>query len=288
MTPSNNGESLFVTTNNGRIYRVDSLLSTQFDTISLPVNNQIAEKLITREISQGLAVNSARTITSVAIDPENPNRMIATIGNYGNSNYVYSTENAMDASPNWSSIQSNLPKFPVYHAVVSIKNPDVIILGTEFGIWATNNGRSANPTWSEAADGIDSDMPFPRVPVFDLVQVESNSSTGPRIYAGTHGMGIWETKSMLTSVRRPKTNNTPTRIINAYPNPANNFVNLDTDIKGNYTLRVYALNGNIVYQSKGNNSNTIRIVTSDWKPGNYFVEIQGNNSRSSSKIIVQH
>ena len=67
-----------------------------------------------------------------------------------------------------------------------------------------------------------------------------------------------------------------------------NVPNLDANIKGDFTLRVYALNGNIVYQSKGNNSNTIRIVTSDWKPGNYFVEILGNNSRSSSKIIVQH
>jgi hypothetical protein len=287
MTPSKNGESLFVTTGNGKIYRVDNLLSTQFDTLSLPINNQIASNLSTSVISQGLGVNSARTITSVAIDPENPNRMIATIGNYGNTNYVYSTENAMDASPNWSSIQSNLPKFPVYHAVVSIKNPDVIILGTEFGIWATNNGRSANPTWSEAGDGVDNDMPLPRVPVFDLVQVESNSSTGPRIYAGTHGMGIWETKSMLTSVRS-KTNNTTIRIINAYPNPANNFVNIDANIKGDYTLKVYALNGNIIYQSKGKNSKTIRIATSNWKSGNYFVEIQGNNSRSSSKIIVQH
>jgi hypothetical protein len=276
-----------VTTNNGRIYRIDNLLSTQFDTISLPANNQIAANLNTAEISQGLGVSSARTITSVAIDPENPNRMIATVGNYGNTNYVYSTENAMDASTNWSSIQSNLPKFPVYHAIVSIKNPDVIILGTEFGIWATNNGRSANPTWSEAADGVDSDMPFPRVPVFDLVQVESNSSTGPRIYAGTHGMGIWETKSMLTSVR-PKTNNTQTRIINAYPNPANNFVNIDANVKGSYTLKIYTLNGNVVYQSKGNNSNTIQIPTSDWKSANYFVEIQGNDSRISSKIIVQH
>lgn len=287
MTPSKNGESLFVTTGNGKIYRVDNLLSTQFDTLSLPINNQIASNLSTSVISQGLGVNSARTITSVAIDPENPNRMIATIGNYGNTNYVYSTENAMDASPNWSSIQSNLPKFPVYHAVVSIKNPDVIILGTEFGIWATNNGRSANPTWSEAGDGVDNDMPLPRVPVFDLVQVESNSSTGPRIYAGTHGMGIWETKSMLTSVRS-KTNNTTIRIINAYPNPANNFVNIDANIKGDYTLKVYALNGNIIYQSKGKNSKTIRIATSNWKSGNYFVEIHGNNSRSSSKIIVQH
>ena len=234
-----------------------------------------------------MGVSSARTITSVAIDPENPKRMVVTAGNYGNTNYVYSTENAMDASPSWTSIQSNLPKFPVYHALISIKNPDVIILGTEFGIWATNNGRSANPTWAEAPDGVDSDMPFPRVPVFDLVQVESNSSTGPRIYAGTHGMGIWETKSMLTSVK-PNNEDISFKVINAYPNPANNFVNIDADIKGSYLLKIYSLTGNIVYQSKGNNSKTIQIPTSDWKSGNYFVELIGHNSKITSKIIVQH
>ena len=287
MKPSKDGESLFVTTNSGRIYRVDNLLTTQFDTISLPTNNQIAANLTTTEISQGMGLSSSRTVTSIAIDPENPNRMVATAGNYGNTNYVYISENAMDASPTWTSIQGNLPRFPVYHALISIKNPDVIILGTEFGIWATNNGRSANPTWAEAADGIDSDMPFPKVPVFDLVQIESNSSTGPRIYAGTHGMGIWETKSMLTSVR-PNNNNPDTRIINAYPNPANSFVNIDAEIKGSYSLKVYSLTGNIVYQTKGSNSKTIQISTSEWKSGNYFVEILGNNTKITSKIIVQH
>jgi hypothetical protein len=287
MKPSKDGESLFVTTNSGRIYRVDNLLTTQFDTISLPTNNQIAANLTTTEISQDMGLSSSRTVTSIAIDPENPNRMVATAGNYGNTNYVYVTENAMDASPSWTSIQGNLPRFPVYHALISIKNPDVIILGTEFGIWATNNGLSANPTWAEASDGIDSDMPFPKVPVFDLVQVESNSSTGPRIYAGTHGMGIWETKSMLTSVR-PNNNNPDTRIINAYPNPANSFVNIDSEIKGSFSLKVYSLTGNIVYQTKGSNSKTVQISTSEWKSGNYFVEILGNNTKITSKIIVQH
>ena len=106
--PSKDGESLFVTTNSGRIYRVDNLLTTQFDTISLPTNNQIAANLTTTEISQGMGLSSSRTVTSIAIDPENPNRMVATAGNYGNTNYVYISENAMDASPTWTSIQGNL------------------------------------------------------------------------------------------------------------------------------------------------------------------------------------
>lgn len=286
LNASANGESLFITTNNGRIYRVDNLLSTQFDTLSLPKNDQIAASLTTTEISQGMGVSTARTITSVGIDPQNPDRLVATLGNYGNTNYVYFTDNAMDASPTWRSIQGNLPRFPVYHGLISIKDSDVIILGTEFGIWATNNGTSANPTWAEALDGVDSDVPFPRAPVFDLVQVESNSSTGPRIYAGTHGMGIWETKSMLTSVR-PKLDQQ--REVRAYPNPAHDYVNIETKLSGSYQLTVYAINGNIVHSQKGVNAQTIQLATTDWNSGNYFVEIIGaNHKKVVSKIIVQH
>ena len=288
LEPSSNGESLFATTSNGKIFRIDNLLSTQFDTISLPGRNQIAANLNTVEISQNMGVSTARTITSVAIDPENPNRMVATLGNYGNSNYVYITNNALDASPNWTSIQSNLPKFPVYHGLISIKNSDVIILGTEFGIWATNNGSSSNPTWVEAPDGVDSDMPFPRVPVFDLTQVESNSSTGPRIYAGTHGMGIWETKSMLTSVKPEPSNTINSHQIHAYPNPANAYITIDTKMSGAFTLNAYAMNGKLVYSNQHNQTGTVQISTINWKSGNYFIEIIGANKKLVSKVIVQH
>ncbi|MGB1037606.1 MAG: T9SS type A sorting domain-containing protein [Bacteroidia bacterium] len=282
------GSSLFATTSNGKIFRTDSLLVAQFDTTSLPKNEQIASKLVTTEISQNLSVSGNRTVTSVAVDHSNPNRLVATVGNYNNTNYVFRTDNALSASPTWTSIQGNLPQMPVYHAIISVDDPDVVILGTEFGIWATSNGASGTPTWAEALEGTNSDEPFPRVPVFDLVQVENKSWTGPRIYAGTHGMGVWESKSLLTNIPKGEKSIEKKASIQAYPNPANNYVNINTEIKGNYTLNIYNITGSVVLTTEGSNSESIRVNTSELMNGNYFVEVIGDNQKAVTKIVVQH
>ena len=211
-----------------------------------------------------------------------------TAGNYSGTTFVYITEDALSDNPSWRSIQGNLPRFPVYHAVISENDPDVIILGTEFGIWATSNGSATNPTWAEAIEGVDADMPMPRVPVFDLIQVAANSSTGATVYAGTHGMGIWASKSLLTNVPQADRDSEKEVSISAYPNPANLFVNLDTKIMGAYTLTVYNLSGQTVRTVSGTNSGLIKLNTTDLVTGNYFVEIIGKNQKAVTKIIVQH
>ena len=285
--PTLNGTSVFVTTSRGRVYRIDSVLSTQFDTTSLPGYDQIASSLVTTDISNNLGVGT-RTVTSVAIDNNDPNRIVATIGNYNNSNYVYLCEDALSDNPSWRSIQGNLPRIPVYHAVISVDDPSVIILGTEFGVWATNSGTATTPTWAEALDGVDEDMPFPRVPVFDLVQVENKSWSGPRIYAGTHGMGIWGSLSLLTNVRDNNTVIKEETAILAYPNPANNYVNIQTEILGSYTLSVHDITGKVVSSETGTNNGFINLNTTELLNGNYFVEVLGDGEKAVTKIIVQH
>lgn len=279
------GKSLFISTGNGRVYRVDSLLSTKFDTTSLPVYNAISTNITEKELS--ISVGS-RTITSLAIDPADPNRVVATVGNYGNSSYVYICEDALGAAPTFRSIHGNLPDFPVYHAAISIGNPDIIILGTEFGVWATNNGTATNPTWAEALDGTDPTKPLPRCPVFDIAQNTNKSWVGPRIYAGTHGMGIWESQSLvaLSSVKNNAKKESTS--ITAYPNPANNVVNLTTEIKGTYTLNMYNMNGTLVHSQEGSNTGTIKLNTESVRNGNYFVEVIGKNAKAVSKVIIQH
>jgi len=287
MKPTADGQSLFVCTDNGRIYRIDSLLTAQFDSTSLVSRNAIAPKLKLKQINQGFSLGG-RTVTSVAIDKADPNRVVMTAGNYSGTTFVYITEDALSDNPSWRSIQGNLPRFPVYHAVISENDPDVIILGTEFGIWATSNGSATNPTWAEAIEGVDADMPMPRVPVFDLIQVAANSSTGATVYAGTHGMGIWASKSLLTNVPQADRDSEKEVSISAYPNPANLFVNLDTKIMGAYTLTVYNLSGQTVRTVSGTNSGLIKLNTTDLVTGNYFVEIIGKNQKAVTKIIVQH
>lgn len=281
------GSSLFITTNNGRIHRIDSLLVTQFDTTSLPGFNQIASKLNTVNITNNLAAGG-RTVTSIALDDKDPNRVIATVGNYGGTNFVYESKNVLSENPTWTSIQGNLPRFPVYHALISVDDPDIVMVGTEFGVYATNTGVSSSTNWAPAMQGEDPEVMFPTVPVFDLVQVENKTWSGPRVYAGTHGMGVWETRSLLSGVEdEVKIEKESPKMI-AYPNPANNYVNLKGDLVGAYTLSVYAMNGQVVASDKGNMNGTIQVNTSELPNGNYFVEILNGGQKSVTKIIVQH
>ena len=99
-------------------------------------------------------------------------------------------------------------------------------------------------------------------------------------------MGIWESQSLLTSVRN-KSKKESISIL-AYPNPANNVVNLASDIKGAYTLNMYSLSGTLVHSQEGSNSGTIILSTDTFTNGNYFIELIGQDTKAVSKIIVQH
>jgi hypothetical protein len=277
---------MFIGGTNGRVYRVDGLNKANFDTTELAGYTAISDSLNTIDITNNLGAGG-RTITSIEVDPQDDNHLVVTAGGYGNSNFVYECKNALDPSPTWSSIQTNLPLFPVYHAIISVDDPDVIVLGTEFGIWSTQNASGGSPVWEEANQGVDADLPFPRVPVFELVQVESKSWTGPIIYAGTHGMGIWESGSLQTTSTRNNAENKSTQL-KAYPNPANGFVTLESDIKGSYDLEVYDLSGRSITSQSGNSNGDIRLNTQDLTNGYYFVQVSNSTNKAVVKILVQH
>ena len=72
-----------------------------------------------------------RAITSIAIDPENSDNIIVTLGNYGNADYVYYSTNGGES---FTSKQGNLPAMPVYSSIIE-KTTGKVILGTENGIY---------------------------------------------------------------------------------------------------------------------------------------------------------
>jgi IPT/TIG domain/PKD domain len=115
-----------------------------------------------------------RTVTSLAISPENRNLAYATIaGTSGNSLY-YTTDGT-----NWSPRSSGLPSFSAQ--VVRFDPTDVSTLyaGTDVGVYRTTDGGA---TWSPFGTGM------PAVSVYDI-QILPDGSV---FRAATHGRGIWE------------------------------------------------------------------------------------------------
>jgi photosystem II stability/assembly factor-like uncharacterized protein len=92
------------------------------------------------------------------------------------TNYLFKST---DFGETWTSIVSNLPPERAIHAILEdTKNPSVLYLGTEFGLYSTIDGGGS---WFSMRNNM------PTVPVNDLtLQVREND-----LVLGTHGRGIW-------------------------------------------------------------------------------------------------
>lgn len=279
------GASLFVAgTNSSTLSRIDGINKTVWDTAALS-GATISDSLSIRNINSNLP--TGRSITDIEVDYNDPNRVIVTLGNYGNSSHVYITTNALDDAPTWRSIQGALPSFPVYDAEISVNNPANIILGTEFGIYYTQNGTATTPTWTYNKDSM------PRVPVFQIRQVEqkvwkNGKRTGAVLVAGTHGRGIWRSSSMLTSVET--VSSTDKISVSAYPNPATSVVSLDMPVKGSDNLTISVIN----YQGQTVMTKQVRVTGTEQKidlnvstiaAGNYIIKVDGSKHKAATKFI---
>ncbi|MBI1305005.1 MAG: T9SS type A sorting domain-containing protein [Bacteroidetes bacterium] len=279
------GNSLFVAGLNGSsIYRIDGIQKADWDTSALP-ENKISDSLTMVSVKGNLP---GRTITDIEVDESNPNRVIVTMGNYGSSAYVYITEDGLSDNPTWRSIQGSLPQFPVYDAEISVENPDIIVLGTEYGIWACTNGTATTPTWVENNDN------FPLIPVFMMRQMEKVHDTGPNpwrtgpvLFAGTHGRGIFKTNNLLTSV--PKVEAKVTQKLKIYPNPSSDqtWVELPSGISGAVEITITSFSGQVVLNTSETAIGTGRISVdvSKLAAGNYIISVSGKNYKASNLFV---
>jgi photosystem II stability/assembly factor-like uncharacterized protein len=90
--------------------------------------------------------------------------------------YVFKTT---DFGATWTNITSNIPlRDPVYVVKEDLKNPNLLFVGTEFGVYATIDGGSS---WHRIMTGM------PTVAVHDLVIHPRDND----LVAGTHGRSLW-------------------------------------------------------------------------------------------------
>lgn len=285
MQVTKDGEALFVSgTSSSTLSRIDGLNNVEWDTAVLH-GNTVSDSLTITNINSNLP--GGRSVTDIEVDQSNPNRVIVTLGNYGNSSYIYITENALDPVPTWRSIQGSMPSLPIYDAEISVDDPDVIILGTEFGVYYTQNGSASTPTWTPNTGAL------PRVPVLQMRQVEERvwkdgSRTGAVLYAGTHGRGIWKSSSLLTGIK-PVAKNVGLKL-NAYPNPSRNNLTIDMPVSGRDEVKVVIMNyagqelRSKLVEVAGTNA-SINLDVTTLPAGNYLVSVQGNLHKGATKFV---
>ncbi len=118
-------------------------------------------------------------VTRVHASAHEAGRAYATFDNHRMNDfntYVYATE---DFGKTWSKLNANLPPTEPVHVIRDgLKNPNLLFLGTEYGLWTSlDRGKS----WTKVKAG------FPTVPVND-VQIHARELD---LVIGTHGRSIW-------------------------------------------------------------------------------------------------
>jgi len=283
---SKDGDVAYVGTEGGGLWRIGNI-STAQDSATGDVDSPSRQVTVTNLTTQLAASGSA--VTSIAIHPSNKNKIVVTLGSYGGSSSINikACDNTIVATPSFVTKQGNLPRMPVYSAIFEEGNPNRVIVGTEYGCWLTENinNTGSNLVWVDANNGMD------KVPVFQLRQKIRNIDGTPdgRIYAGTHGRGMYRTSSFVSIDEDVQSQN---RSFNLYPNPATNYTTIKIELKGplDYIVELVDMNGSTIRVMGGNQGrageNTLNLDLTGVASGTYLVRVRGEGLLSYGKLVV--
>ncbi len=235
----------------------------------------------------------------LASDPQDPAHLVVTHGGYGGGNKVRESNNVLDATPTFANIWNpgaGLTGMPVYDAIIHRDDPNIIVVGAEWGIYATDDGGA---TWNMENDG------GTFVPVYEVRQQINNFLTphwfGPSwyensgvIYIGTHGRGAFMSRTLL-SVEDDI--DTPTSTFNAlmiYPNPSTDVANFTVDLNRNAEVvaAIYDLNGryvkNVVNSKLTAGQRSLQFNVNELANGTYLLHLQTGAEVKVGRFVVQH
>lgn len=226
--------TLFVGTTNGKLFRI----LRPHEPMLMDTSTMFAEITSTSF--------PTRWMTSIAVDPTNPNNIVVTFGGYATGETrVFRSNDALSTNPTFFDIQGNLPAIPVYSCAYNPNSPGAgFILGTEWGIFSTadNVHTSTSPNWVETNSG-----DLARVPVYDIKSKRFDSYFGhdATLYIATYGMGAFRSTGLVSTDKGVELNPYQVKL---YPNPLSGKGTMEYTIPSSAKVKieVYSITGNLV------------------------------------------
>jgi hypothetical protein len=293
------GNILYAGTSSGQFVRISGLSQLKEFHKARRCNDPVSSMVTITQLGSF----GGRAITGISVNPNNPDHVLVSLGNYGETDYVYEIKNATTApqssgSANFTNKTGNLPRIPVYSALIDqgVADGSRLLIGTEYGVYSSSNG---GQTW------IHENLGMPNVPVHMLRQqyLENDWDSGILnrgiIYAGTNGRGVWRTstlKDITTGIKQPEESFTPVKgsgHVNVYPNPAKNQTSVAFNLNKNVDSGIITLHDmsgrqiktiNLDKLTAGNQVHTIDV--SDLNIGTYFVRVSAGEISKTTKIVI--
>ena len=288
---SGDGNHLFIGTTGGSVYRVSGFNNARTIAQMSRDSSAFALSPVVQILSGGA------TITGMGPDLNDGNRLIVTFGGYGGSQKVKRSTNALSASPTFQNIwnvPTALQGMPLYDCMIDQSNSNIMLVGSEFGVWATDDGGS---NWSNQTNGI------PGVPVFGIRQQTMNYATNPIgpdwitnngvIYVGSHGRGFFRTDALLgIKPIAGHPNGSALDGLTVAPNPTStqSIITFTLAQAGDVTLNVFDLNGALVRTISRKNlaplEQHIPVNVEDLNNGTYIVDVRSGTTHRAARMVV--
>ncbi len=212
-------------------------------------------------------------------------RINPEIAYIGFSGYRYGVKDAhiyktINAGASWVRISNNLPQVPVNDMEIDPANTATLYLGTDIGVYrSTNDGTNWNKLGAKMPSVVVSTLNF--------------AVNSRQLYAATYGRSVYKLSLPLAAVTNANSsldgNSKQAVLVSVYPNPATTYaiITLRNNLQGT-VISIYNSNSKMMFSQKIN-ANVLqqKIDLKNYAKGVYYVECNGNNIKTTSKLVVQ-
>ena len=212
-----------------------------------------------------------RWITKVIADPFDENTIYATISGFRWDEQLAHVYKSTDLGETWENISGNLPELPVNDIVLDPMHIGYIYIGTDAGVFFTNNG---GLEWTILSDGL------PSVAVVAM-KIHNPSRT---LVVATYGVSMYKLNldDLVTGV---DLTNRQYKELKIFPNPFSNSISLQGEFLNGMKIQVYDTKGKLILNTGNIESDDL----SGLEKGVYFFNFIDSNGKvfQTEKVIKQ-
>jgi photosystem II stability/assembly factor-like uncharacterized protein len=203
----------------------------------------------------------------------NEQEIIVTFHNYGVKS-IWFTE---DGGTTWQDKEGDFPDIPVKAVKMNPLLNNEVIVGTDLGVWRTDNFKSVNPTWKQSQNG----MQNVKVTSFDLRTADNT------VLATTYGRGFF-TSQFTSTPLGIEDSDLITNSIKVFPTVSHGeFSIMSKNALGNVDMQLYSITGQKVFDTTFELTSLEKNFNLNLNSGLYLMKIKGSNFEGTKRIVIK-